>query len=1044
MQIARLSIEKPLYTWLLILFCIFGGAAGYLSVGKLEDPVFTLKSALVITPYPGATADEVAIEVSEVLEAELQQMDEVDTITSSNRPGISVIEIEVRDTFDGTELPQIWDDMRDRVADALPDLPPGALPPTVNDSFGDVYGLLYAVSATGYSDADIWDIATFLRRELLTVPGVANAEALGLPEEAIFVEPSSATLTELGIPPSALLGAVSSADDVSPTGALDVGRIDLRTEAPATDDSVTEIGALTFGFAGEVLNLLDVAEVSRGRVDHPSQIIRHNGTEAFTLGVAGLTSENIVTVGAAIEARLAEVAPLLPAGVTVEPVYEQHRVVAEANDAFLVSLAMSVSVVIGVLALFMGWRAAIVVGGSLLLTVSFTFFFMNIFDIKVERISLGALIIAMGMLVDNAIVVAEGMQVQMRRGRSAKDAAAEVARRTQVPLLGATVIGILAFAGIGLSPDSSGEFLFTLFAVIGISLLLSWLLAVTVTPLLASYFFRTQPQTGVKDPYDTLFFRAYGKLVRGALRLRVLVVIGLVGAFMAGGSAMGLVKQQFFPPATTPLVYLNYMAAQGTTINAAADDLALLETWLLDREDVEAVTTTVGGAMTRFLLTYTPEDPNPAYGQIIVRVADHTQIPVLRDELATYAVETVPWAETRVQQIIYGPPVGADVEVRLSGPDSDVLRQLAAQAQTIFETETDLLMVERTDWREPELVTRPIFASDRAQALGITRADVAQAIALASDGVQAGILRETDRLIPIVIRTPREEQIAGAELYDQPIYAPSTERFYSLSQVVDGFNVIARDTLIQRRDRVPTISVQAFTVPDVLPPQAFVEVRSAIEAMELPPGYRMEWGGEFESASTAQASLGRQMPLAFGSMFLITLLLFGKLRQTLVIWTVVPMAVTGVGLGLLYTGLPFSFTALLGLLSLSGMLIKNAIVLVEEIDAQKQEEGLSQTDAIVTASVSRLRPVILAAGTTILGMVPLLSDAFFASMAVTIMAGLGFASILTLIGVPAIYHTYLRKERRAEMKAKTEAATQHHHERETSAESPDQLKVAAE
>lgn len=1034
MQIARFSIEKPLYTWLLIVCCLFGGAAGYLSVGKLEDPVFTLKSALVLTPYPGATAQEVSEEVSEVLSAELQQMGEVDYITSANRPGVSVIEVVIKDTYDGTELPQVWDDLRDRVQDAAGTLPPGALPPQVNDDFGDVFGLLYAVTAEGYIDADLWEIATFLRRELLTVDGVANAEVLGLPEEAIFVEPSSVTLNELGIPPDVLLGAVASADSVEPTGALGQGRNDLRTEAPAAEDSRQAISRLNFGFEGQVINLLDVASVSRDRVDTPRQIIRHNGDEAFTLGVAGLTSANIVTVGNAVEARLAEILPLLPAGVTLEPIYEQHRVVAEANDAFLLNLAISVGVVIGVLALFMGWRAAVVVGGSLLLTVSFTFFFMNLFDIKVERISLGALIIAMGMLVDNAIVVAEGMQVQMRRGRRAVDAAVDVASRTQIPLLGATIIGILAFAGIGLSPDSSGEFLFTLFAVIAISLLLSWLLAVTVTPLLASYLFKPGGRDHDKDPYDTFFFRAYGSVVRGALRLRWLVIIALIGATVAGVGAMGFVKQQFFPPATTPLVYLNYQAAQGTTIHAAADDLAQMESWLLDRPEVVSATTTVGASMTRFMLTYTPEDPDPTYGQIVIRVQDHTQIADLRDDLIAAARETLPWAETRVQQIIYGPPVGADVEVRLSGPDPATLRMLAAEAQQIFETQTDLLMVERTDWRERELITRPNFADERAQALGISRGDVAQALALATDGVQAGVVREGDRLIPIMIRTPRKEQLSGSELIDQPIYAPSTGRFTALSQVVDGFDVIARDVVIQKRDRVPTISVQAFALPDVLPPQAFGEVRAAIEAMALPPGYQLEWGGEYESASTAQASLGKQMPLAFGSMFLITLLLFGKLRQTLVIWTVVPMAVTGVGLGLLFAELPFSFTALLGLLSLSGMLIKNAIVLVEEIDAQKEDRP--QSDAIVAASISRLRPVTLAAVTTILGMAPLLSDAFFASMAVTIMAGLGFASILTLIGVPAIYQTYLRRERKAEKASKAAASSV--------GPSHDELRLAAE
>ncbi|MEM7614651.1 MAG: efflux RND transporter permease subunit, partial [Pseudomonadota bacterium] len=653
---------------------------------------------------------------------------------------------------------------------------------------------------------------------------------------------------------------MSAADQIAQTGTASNGRQELRIGAPQADDSVSEISALSFGFQGEVINLTDVAEVYRGRVDTPRQIIRHNGLEAFTIGIAGLTSENIVDVGKRIEERLAEITPLLPVGVTLDPIYEQHRVVDTANKDFLSSLAMSVGVVIAVLALFMGWRAAVVVGGSLLLTVSFTFFFMNIFDIKVERISLGALIIAMGMLVDNAIVVAEGMQVQMRRGRKAVEAATEVARRTQIPLLGATIIGIMAFAGIGLSPDSSGEFLFTLFAVISISLMLSWLLAVTVTPLLASYFFRVSTGPDTKDPYDTLFFRGYGGLVRGVLWARWLVIVALVGATVAGVGAMGVVKQQFFPPATTPLVYLNYKAVEGTSIQSATEDLATVETWLMDHPSVEAVTTTVGGSLTRFLLTYTPADPSPSYGQMVIRVADADQIPALRDDLMAHTARAIPWAETRVQQIIYGPPVGADVEVRLSGPDPVVLRQLAEQAQTIFETETDLLMIERADWREPELTTQPVFAVERAKALGITRSDVSQAIALATDGLRVGTFRENDRQVPIVIRTPRAEQTNASYVLDQPIYAPSTGTYTSLEQVIDGFDIVARDTLIQRRDRTPTISVQAFTVPDVLPPQAFAEVRAAVEAMPLPPGYRMAWGGEFESASAAQASLGKQMP----------------------------------------------------------------------------------------------------------------------------------------------------------------------------------------
>ncbi|MEM1428530.1 MAG: efflux RND transporter permease subunit [Pseudomonadota bacterium] len=1014
MDIARRSIEKPLYTWLLILFCLFGGIAGYLGVGKLEDPTFTLKSALVITPYTGASASEVAIEVSEVLEAEIQQMGEVDTILSRNVPGLSVIEVEMQDIFDGSELPQIWDDLRDRVDNARGSLPPEARSPTINDSFGDVFGVFYAVKAPGFTDAQIWEIATFLRREVLAVGGVANVEVFGLPEEAIYIEPSQASLANLGVAPDAIIAAVARANALNVTGEAASNGRQIEIDSPEPDDSVAAISRLTFGVQGEVLNLTDFSAVYRARVDQPDQIIRHNGEEGFTLGIAGLTSANIVTVGQAIEEKLAALEGVLPLGVALSPIYEQHRVVDAANAESLQSVLVSVGIVIGVLALFMGWRSGVVVGVSLLLTVSFTFFFMNLFDIKVERISLGALIIAMGMLVDNAIVVAEGMQVEMRKGRKAKEAAAEVARKTQFPLLGATVIGILAFAGIGLSPDSSGEFLFSLFAVIGISLMLSWLLAVTVTPLFASYVFKVGGLAEGKDPYDTLFFRMYGGLVRGALSVRWLVIPALVGITVGCMWAMSLVTQQFFPPANTPLFYLNYQAAQGTSIHETAEDLAIVEAWLAERSDVLAYTTSAGGPFSRYTLTYTPADSDPAYGQIIIRARSFQAIDTLRAELDAFALEALPWAEVRTQQIIYGPPVGADVEVRISGPDPDTLRALADEAQLVFETATENLLTERIDWRERELIVQPIFATERAQALGVTRQDVSRSIAIATDGLRAGLFREQDRLIPILVRTPRAEQTADGLLLDQKVFSRATEDYVPLEQVIDGFDVEVRDTLIERRNRVPTISVQSFTPAGVMPATAFGEVRDQIEAMDVPPGYTIEWGGEYESATAAQISLARQMPLAFGAMLLLTILVFGKLRQTFVIWTVVPMAVNGVALGLLLTDLPFSFVALLGLLSLKGMLIKNGIVLIDEIDAQKNEHGKLQSEAIVYASKTRLRPVVLASGTTILGLLPLVADPFFASMAVSIMAGLGFATVLTLIGVPVLYHTYLRRERRAE------------------------------
>ncbi|MEM8804240.1 MAG: efflux RND transporter permease subunit, partial [Pseudomonadota bacterium] len=594
MSIARASIDRPLFTWLIILGCVFGGIWGFYSLGRLEDPAFTIKQAVVITNYPGASAEQVAIEVSEPLESAIQNLGEVDIISSINQPGRSIIDVTVRDTIGGDELPQIWDKLRARVADAARQLPENVFEPIVDDQFGDVYGLYYAVTAVGLDIAEIHELSTFLRREILAVDGVADVVVTSLPEEAIFIDSHPALYTNQNASPLVFLNAISTANSVSDAGAIDHGGTETLITYPEGSNSVDDIAALNVGVAGEVINLTDLADVSRGPVEQPSLLMRHNGVEAFALGVAGLANENIVEVGERVVARFDEMQRDIPWGVELHPIYEQHVIVDESSTAFLVNLAMSVTIVVAVLAVFMGWRAAIVVGGTLLLTVVGTLFFMAIFSIEMERISLGALIIAMGMLVDNAIVVAEGMQIAMRRGKSSREASEEVAGRTQIPLLGATVIGIMAFAGIGLSPDSTGEFMFSLFAVIGISLLLSWILAITVTPLLGHYFFKVGTSDADDDPYGGFMFRIYGGFLRGALRLRWLVLVLMLGVTVACYMGFAQVKQQFFPNSNTPLFFVHYKLPQGTSIHQVGADLALVEDWLAAREEVVAVTTFLG------------------------------------------------------------------------------------------------------------------------------------------------------------------------------------------------------------------------------------------------------------------------------------------------------------------------------------------------------------------------------------------------------------------------------------------------------------------
>jgi multidrug efflux pump subunit AcrB len=1012
MDIARGSIEKPLYTWLIMLIALFGGIWGFLSLGRLEDPAFTIKQAVIVTQYPGATAEQVALEVSEPLESAIQKMAEVDTITSINQPGQSLIEVEIKSTYDGSELPAVWTKLRAKIRDASRSLPDGTSQPYVNDTFGDVFGLFYAVTAEGFTDAEKHELATFLRRELLTVDGVADVDVSGLPDEAIYVEPDLAVSVNLNVPMTAIANAIATSNSVREAGKLDAGDTDTRMIAPDGSDSVSEIAGLSVGVQGEVINVVDMAKVHRGRVSDPSLIVRHNGTEAFTLGVAGIASENIVDVGNNVDDKLAQLDSDIPFGVSLQPIYQQHVVVDQASNDFLVNLAMSVAIVVVVLGLFMGVRAAVVVGATLLLTVVGTLLFMNLFSIEMERISLGALIIAMGMLVDNAIVVAEGMQIAMSRGKSSRDAAQEAASKTQIPLLGATVIGIMAFAGIGLSPDATGEFMFSLFAVIAISLLLSWLLALTATPLLGHYFFKTGTGGG-GDEYGGLIFRAYGTTLRLALKLRWFVVVGLVVLTAACYVGFGQVKQAFFPDSNTPLFFAHLKLPQGTSIHTTSQKLSLVEDWLSDRDDVISTSAFVGQGATRFMLTYSAEKANPSYGHLIIEATSLEAIPALQAELEAFGKAALPEAEFRTKRLVFGPGGGDPIQVRFSGPDPKVLRQLGDEAMARLEQSSDDILSVRHNWREQELVLQPIYATDRAQTAGIAREDIADALQFATDGMTAGVFRERDRLIPIIIRRAPDDP---ANIMDQLVFSSSSSSFLPLEQMIDGIEVQVQNTLVHRRDRVFTLTVGADISADVTAATVFGQIRSSIEDMELPLGYQMEWGGEHESSAEANQSLGAQLPISLLIMVLISVLLFNAIRQPVIIWLLVPMSVNGVVIGLLGTGMPFTFTALLGLLSLSGMLIKNGIVLVEEIDLVRAE-GRPLREAIVEASVSRLRPVMLAAVTTILGMLPLLSDAFFVSMAITIMGGLAFATVLTLVAAPVFYLIFFSRDEKRQLVA---------------------------
>ncbi|MEO1038842.1 MAG: efflux RND transporter permease subunit [Pseudomonadota bacterium] len=1014
MNLARLSIQKPVLAWLIMLGCFFGGLYGFNSVGRLEDPAFTIKEAIVFTQYPGASAEVVETEVTEKLETAIQQMPQLRDVLSESAPGVSEIRVRVRDRYNGDQLPQIWDELRKRMRDAAPSLPPGAGDPLVFDDFGDVYGIMYAVTAPGYSDAQVREVADFLRRELLVVEGVSKVDASGVPQERIYVEIPQENLARLGLSVDAVLETLSNENTVVNAGATPAGDRLLRIDMPQSIGGVATIENLLISprDAGQTLRLSDIATVTRAPVERDDVYIYRNGERAFTLGVSGLTDANIVDVGEAVEARLQELEADLPLGFVLHPIYEQHIVVDDAIDGFLLNLALSLGIVIGVLCLFMGWRAGVTVGAVLLLTVLGTLFFMAMFDITMQRISLGALIIAMGMLVDNAIVVTEGMQIGVKRGRPRMEAAEAAVKSTQWPLLGATVIGIMAFSGIGLSPDSTGEFLFSLFAVIAVSLILSWVLAITVAPMIAYHLFKSEkPSEG--DPYAGGAYAAYRGVLHGAIRRRWLTLIVLIAVTVASVIGFGSVRQAFFPDSNTPIFFINITEPQGSDILATDRTVRAIAEYVSVQPEAVSVDAFVGRGATSFMLTYVSEQPNTAYGQLIVRTETLATIPDLADRILAYINDNHPDVEARSERIVFGPPAGAQLEARFMGPDPAVLRALSEDALARLRDGADLLDL-RTNWRNRELVLSPTLVEERARSIGVTREDIANALTFATDGQTVGALREGDELIPIVARAPLSERIDPENLSDRLIWSPAQNAYVPMNQVVSGFTLTAQDTLIQRRDRVRTLTVQANPQTGETAASAFGRFSEIVGEIELPRGYSLEWGGEYEASQEANQSLAGVLPFSFIVMLVTSFLLFQTVRQPLIIWAIVPMSICGVTVGLLVTNVAFSFTALLGFLSLSGMLIKNAIVLVDEID-QRIAGGTERFAAICEGSISRLRPVFLAAGTTILGMTPLIFDAFFQGMAVTIISGLAFATVLTLIAAPVLYALFFGV--RAEAKA---------------------------
>lgn len=1045
MNIAELSIKKSVITWTLTVVMLVLGYLAYKDLPRLEDPEFAIKDAVIVTPYPGASPAEVEEEVTEMIEKACQELGQLKRVESYSARGLSTVKVKIKDKYDKDALPAVWDELRRKILDVTPHLPPGAGPPVVNDDFGDVFGVYFGLTGEGYTYAEMKDVAELLKRELLTVQDVKKVTFFGAQSEAIYVEMSRAKMASLGITQQEIFDALKAKNVPVDSGRITIGPEYMAINPTGEFKSEKDFGGLFIAAkGGRLVYLRDVATIRRDYQDPPQKILRVNGKPAIGIAVSTVSGGNAVTMGEGVLERIDGLMDQIPLGMELEEISMQSKSVTKAVNGFVINLLEAIAIVIVVLLIFMGLRPALIIGFILLLTIAATFVVMGYYQITLERISLGALIIALGMLVDNAIVVVDSMKIRMQKGEDGLTAARAVVGQNSIPLLGATAVAVLAFASIGGMSNSTGEYTRSLYYVILISLSLSWVTAVTITPLMTKQFVlspknKARKDGEHKDPYGNRFYRTYRAVLTGAIKARWLTIGIVIAMFGASLYGFGFVENLFFPSSTSPMFQVECQFREGTHIRETEKGVRQMEKYLFGIEGVQQVAAAIGGGHPRFILTYdTPVEAASQYANLLVTVADYRLIDQLQSKIQHDLEQMLPDTVVNVKKFNLGPALGGKIQLRINGPDPEVIRALAEQAKAVFREEGAKAI--RTEWGDKVKIPQPVLAEDRARNLGITRPMLATAFQANFSGTTTGLYREGIDLIPIIARAPLDERSTIEDMEELQIYSPSAGRNVPILQVMNGITTRWENARVSRWHRRPMIKIHADPRSE-LPAQLFARAKPRIEQLlgvdvaayrgtplkdeekftdtTIPlkyddiiplkdkPGYFLAWGGELEDSADSTKQLSENIPLYFGMMILVVIFLFNAFRQPLIIWLTVPLSLIGVTAGLLLLKQPFGFMALLGLMSLSGMLIKNAIVLIDQIDLNIAE-GMPGLEAVVESGVSRMQPVMMAALTTMMGMIPLFTDAFFVAMAVTIVFGLGFASILTLIFVPVLYATFFK------------------------------------
>ena len=1011
MNLAKLTINRRIFFSFLTTLLCFWGLYAYHTMGKLEDPVFTVKTAAVVIVYPGASAKEVEQYVTDPIERKLEEMSELWKTRSLSRPGQAMIFVDLYETVNGEDLPQQWDLLRRKINDVKLELPVGAQLSLVLDEFSDVYGIVYALSGEGIEMSDLKQYARDLQRDLKAVDGVKKVVLEGMPQPAIYIDINEAKIANNNLTPIQVINQLQSQNIIIPGGSIAVGMERMRVDQTGNFKSIDDVANTTIrggmGPLGDDLVLLrDVADIREGYLEPATSAMRFNGKPAITIAVTPRDGINVVAIGDTLKRTIDDTLTKMPEGVEIGVIAFQPDEVAKSVTNFVSNLGQSILIVVAILWIFMGWRSASIVGSSLLMTILMTLVYMHMAGIDLHRVSVGTFIVALGILVDNAIVITDLFQANLRRGMDRMQAATESVRTTAVPLLAATLIAISACSPVLFSQTAAAEFAGDLFYIMLSSLLLSWIIAMTITPLLC---WRYLPAPEASDTAWPKWVDNCRPALDWVLKNRTITVGGLIAAITITGMLTTKLLINFIPGSDRPLIFLDYWLPEGGRIEQVYEDMSRIEGWLMKQDGVISVGTFVGTSAPRFSVTVEPEPINPAYGQIVINVEHLDKIKPLIRKGDAWLKANFPYAEPRFRPIKLATGDKFSVETRFSGPDSEVLKDLTNQAKAIMTAHPNLKYV-RDDWRQPTKVLEPQFNQEKARLAGVTRMDVALALQRATDGIPVTAFRNGDEQIPVILRTNAfnnpDEKTDINKLMALPVRSLISGYSVPLGQVVDGFDVRWEESNIWRRNRIPTMTAQAH-VEGIFASQARKDIAEAIENIELPEGYSFDWGGEYYDERRAIKDILMQIPKAALIMIIIMVGMFNGFKQPLVILTTIPMALIGVVPILLLAGKPFGFMALVGLIALAGMIVKNGIVLMDQINLEISL-GAKPFDAICHATLNRTLAISMAALTTALGMIPLWKDPLFDQMAATIIGGLLVATILTLLIMPVFYAIFFR------------------------------------